>query len=60
VADLAALAGGPLAGAVPAGAGRLTRPEFRAVAARALAPHLGGRFDPAGFGERHTHPKGPA
>lgn len=60
VADLAALAGGQLAGAVPAGAGRLTRPEFRALAARALAPHLGGRFDPAGFGESHTHPKEPA
>ena len=60
VADLAALAGGPLAGAIPAGTGRLRQAAFRRVAAEALAPHLGGRFDPAGFGEKHTHGKEPA
>lgn len=59
VADLATLAGGPLAGAVPAGVGRLAQAAFRRVAAEALAPHLGGRFDPAGFGEKHTHAKEP-
>jgi dethiobiotin synthetase len=53
VADLTALAGEPLAGAIPAGAGRLGERAFRRLATEALAPHLGGRFDPAGFGERH-------
>jgi dethiobiotin synthetase len=59
VADLAALAGGTLAGAVPAGAGRLGQAAFRRLAAESLAPHLGGRFDPAAFGDKYrdaTHP----
>jgi dethiobiotin synthetase len=54
LADLAALAGGPLAGVVPAGAGRLTPGGFRRLAAQALAPSLGGRFDPAGFMRKHA------
>jgi dethiobiotin synthetase len=59
VADLATIAGGPLAGAVPAGAGELTRQAFSSMARQALDPSLGGGFDPAGFGERHTHAKEP-
>jgi dethiobiotin synthetase len=49
VADLERIAGRPLEGAVPAGAGRLDRPEFLAAARGALAPSLGGRFDAADF-----------
>ncbi|HEX3711392.1 MAG TPA: dethiobiotin synthase [Trebonia sp.] len=42
LADLELLAGGPLAGLLPAGSGALTGPRFRAVARRGLAPSLGG------------------
>ena len=54
VADLAALAGGPLSGALAAGAGGLNHEEFRRAAAAGLAPWLGGHFDPAGFQQEHT------
>jgi dethiobiotin synthetase len=40
---------GELAGAVPAGAGRLAQPIFRASAPSWLSPTLHGRFDPAEF-----------
>jgi dethiobiotin synthetase len=59
LADLTTLAGAPLAGAVPAGAGGLDRAAFARLAAQALAPRLGGRFDPAGFVGRHTLQKEP-
>jgi dethiobiotin synthetase len=45
VADLPGYAQAPLLGALPAGAGELTRAQFLAVARRSLAPALGGRFD---------------
>jgi dethiobiotin synthetase len=45
LADLTDLTGG-LAGALPEGAGRLTRPEFTARAASWLGPALYGTFDP--------------
>ncbi|NJQ01612.1 dethiobiotin synthase [Streptomyces zingiberis] len=51
--DLPAVAGGPLLGAVPAGAGALEPPAFRARAASWLAPALGGTWDAAAFTARH-------
>jgi dethiobiotin synthetase len=54
LSDLPALAGGPLAGALPAGAGRLGRDEFRRAAAAGLGPALGGHFDPAVFLREHA------
>ena len=54
IGDLESLAGGPLSGALPAGAGRLGRAAFRRVAAAGLCPSLGGHFDPAGFREKHA------
>lgn len=57
--DLQAVAGRPLAGAVPAGAGRLRRAAFRRLARQALAPSLGGHFDPAGFRCGYAHAKEP-
>jgi dethiobiotin synthetase len=42
VADLETLAGGPLAGALPAGSGGLSRAEFLAVARAGLSPAFGG------------------
>jgi dethiobiotin synthetase len=44
-ADLETLIGRPLAGALPAGSGALTREEFRAVARAGLSPALGGARD---------------
>lgn len=49
VADLEMLAARPLAGALPAGAGKLYPPEFLATARAGLAPLLGGSFAPADF-----------
>lgn len=43
--DLPTVIGGPLAGALPAGAATLTRAEFAAAAEAGLAPSLGGRFN---------------
>jgi dethiobiotin synthetase len=54
LADLAAIAGRPLAGVLPAGAGLLDRPGFRELARRSLAPALGGTFDPAAFQTRNA------
>lgn len=44
--DLEELAGGPLAGIMPEGAGQLPRTTFRAAARRGLGPALGGAFRP--------------
>ncbi|MFL6122541.1 dethiobiotin synthase [Actinophytocola sp.] len=52
--DLPEVAGAPLVGAVPAGAGTLTRPEFLDMAIRSLAPSLGGEFDASGFAAEHA------
>ncbi|ONH33803.1 dethiobiotin synthase [Pseudofrankia asymbiotica] len=49
LADLETVAGRPLAGVVPAGAGLLDRVGFRELARRSLAPSLGGTFDSAAF-----------
>jgi dethiobiotin synthetase len=54
IGDLESLAGGPLAGVLPAGAGRLGRAAFRRTAAAGLGPSLGGHFDPAGFRKQHA------
>jgi dethiobiotin synthetase len=47
--DLETLAARPLAGAIPAGAGRLEPAEFLLAARAGLAPSLGGVFDAARF-----------
>ncbi|MBV9794707.1 MAG: ATP-dependent dethiobiotin synthetase BioD [Actinobacteria bacterium] len=47
--DLAALADGPLAGLLPAGAGRLAPGPFTELASRSLGRALGGSFDVAAF-----------
>jgi dethiobiotin synthetase len=47
--DLETLAARPLAGALPAGAGKLDAPEFLLAARAGLGPALGGSFDAAGF-----------
>jgi len=47
--DLETLAARPLAGALPAGAGRLEAPEFLLAARAGLGPALGGAFDAARF-----------
>jgi dethiobiotin synthetase len=44
LADLAVIAGRPLAGALPAGSGRQDREAFLAVARAGLGPELGGTF----------------
>ncbi|MDN3292961.1 dethiobiotin synthase [Streptomyces ficellus] len=49
VTDLPEVAGAPLLGAVPAGAGALAVADFRARAAGWLAPELGGHWDAAVF-----------
>ena len=50
--DLETLAARPLAGALPAGAGTLSAPEFLAAASAGLSPALGGRFDALDFRRR--------
>lgn len=52
--DLETLAGGPLSGALAAGAGSLSGEQFRRAAAAGLAPRLGGHFDPARFQQEQT------
>jgi len=47
VADLEAVSGRPLGGALPAGAPH--RPDFASVARHTLGPEYGGRFDAADF-----------
>ena len=54
VADLEDLAGGPLLGALPDGAGQLDRAAFLDVARTGLAPALGGQFDAAAFARAVT------
>jgi dethiobiotin synthase len=54
IGDLESLAGGPLSGVLPAGAGRLGRAAFRRTAAAGLGPSLGGHFDPAIFRNEHA------
>ena len=49
VRDLETLAARPLAGALPAGAGRLDAAEFLLAARDGLGPALGGTFDAADF-----------
>jgi dethiobiotin synthetase len=49
VRDLETIAGRPLAGAIPAGAGALDPAEFLLAARAGLAPALGGTFDAADF-----------
>jgi dethiobiotin synthetase len=47
--DLPVAAGGPLLGALPAGAGSAGRAEFLALASTSLSPWFGGVFDPECF-----------
>jgi dethiobiotin synthase len=54
IGDLESLAGEPLSGVLPAGAGRLGRATFRRAAAAGLGPSLGGHFDPAIFRNEHA------
>jgi dethiobiotin synthetase len=54
IGDLESLAGGPLSGVLPAGAGQLGRAAFRRAAAAGLGPSLGGHFDPARFRKEHV------
>jgi dethiobiotin synthetase len=54
VADLPEVAGAPLLGAVPAGAGALAPADFRATAPGWLAPRLFGTWDSEGFRGRET------
>ena len=49
VTDLQTLSGGPLAGALPEGAGALEAGSFLSAARAGLSPALGGTFDPAEF-----------
>jgi dethiobiotin synthetase len=51
--DLERLVGAPIAGALPAGAAALAPAAFHAMAAAALSPALGGRFDAADFRAAH-------
>lgn len=55
VADLETAVGGPLAGALAAGSGGLSRADFLAVARAGLGPGLGGAFDAADFRRAHAH-----
>ncbi|WP_054050380.1 dethiobiotin synthase [Alloactinosynnema sp. L-07] len=50
--DLPSVAGAPLVGVFPAGAGALDPDEFAQVARRSLAPSLGGEFDVKEFVEQ--------
>jgi dethiobiotin synthetase len=53
IRDLETLAARPLAGALPAGAGRLHPAEFLGTARAGLAPALGGTFNAADFRAEH-------
>ncbi|WP_060885581.1 ATP-dependent dethiobiotin synthetase BioD, partial [Streptomyces caniscabiei] len=57
LADLPVVAGSPLLGAVPAGAGALAPRDFRAAAGSWLAPELGGVWDAAAFTARQGPPE---
>ncbi|MEU6477077.1 dethiobiotin synthase [Streptomyces sp. NPDC047017] len=54
VADLPQVAGAPLLGALPEGAGALDPADFRAGAPQWLAPRLNGRWDAAAFTVREA------
>jgi dethiobiotin synthetase len=54
LADLPDVAGAPLLGALPAGAGALPPAEFRAVAPGWLAPRLAGTWDAEAFRVRNA------
>ncbi|MGW2638267.1 dethiobiotin synthase [Streptomyces sp. NPDC001348] len=54
LADLPEVAGAPLLGALPAGAGALPPAEFRAVAPGWLAPRLAGTWDAEAFRVRNA------
>ncbi|MEU7424653.1 MULTISPECIES: dethiobiotin synthase [unclassified Streptomyces] len=54
VADLPEVAGAPLLGALPAGAGSLAPADFRTAAPGWLAPRLDGTWDAAAFRARAT------
>ncbi|WNM33484.1 dethiobiotin synthase [Streptomyces sp. Li-HN-5-11] len=54
VADLPHVAGAPLLGALPAGAGTLATADFRAAAPDWLAPRLNGRWDAQAFSAREA------
>ncbi|MEU6811322.1 dethiobiotin synthase [Streptomyces sp. NPDC046831] len=54
VADLPHVAGAPLLGALPAGAGALAPADFRAAAPEWLAPRLNGRWDAEAFALREA------
>ncbi|MFJ2511051.1 dethiobiotin synthase [Streptomyces griseoviridis] len=54
VTDLPEVAGAPLLGALPAGAGALSPAGFRAAAPTWLAPRLNGTWDAAEFGAREA------
>ncbi|NED73631.1 dethiobiotin synthase, partial [Streptomyces sp. SID9944] len=56
VADLPQVAGAPLLGALPEGAGGLAPDAFRAAAPGWLAPRLNGRWDAAAFTVREAPP----
>jgi dethiobiotin synthetase len=47
--DLETLAARPLLGALPSGAGQLSRDDFLSVARAGLGPQLGGTFDAREF-----------
>ena len=51
VTDLAVIAGQPLAGAIAAGAARLSRDDFLAAARAGLGPALGGTYQGGGAGD---------
>ncbi len=57
--DLESVAGRPLSGAVPSGAGRLDAAAFLGAARAGLAPELGGAFDAADFRHRFDPVTGP-
>jgi dethiobiotin synthetase len=50
------VAGAPLLGALPEGAGALTPADFRAAAPSWLAPRLDGTWDAEGFRGREAPP----
>jgi dethiobiotin synthetase len=52
--DLPVVAGAPLVGAIPAGAGALNRMKFLDMAIQSLGPSLGGEFDATGFAATHA------
>ncbi|MGV9340569.1 dethiobiotin synthase [Streptomyces sp. NPDC003688] len=54
VADLPEVAGAPLLGAIPAGAGALQPADFRATAPSWLSARLGGEWDAGAFRERQA------